>query len=103
MTVPGPGQYTVDVHGEYIGTILSGYAVGVAGSDISIDNPNMVAGHPYFFLDNLGWGLGWQIGEIIRFNTEEAGAPLWVARVINARASTSVSDSAILEVRGDVA
>jgi len=88
----------VDIIGEYLGTIATDQD---ASYDLSPINPN--TNQPYFTLSAQGWGGGWQVGNILRFNTKMAGAPLWVCRVINARASNTIDDHAVLQSRGDVA
>jgi len=93
--------FVVSVNNEHLGVVQAGITVGDGGANIAITNPN--TGAVYFTLSNAGWGIGWQVGNIIRFNTIEAGAPLWIARVINARASDTTDDSSVFEIRGDVA
>jgi hypothetical protein len=88
----------VDIRGEFLGVIATDQDTS---AQIAPTNPN--TGAPYFTLDAAGWGAGWQVGNILRFNTKMAGGPAWVARVINARASDIQDDYATLQSRGDVA
>jgi hypothetical protein len=88
----------VDIRGEYLGVIATDQDTS---AEIAPTNPNTDA--PYFTLDAAGWGAGWQVGNILRFNTVMAGGPAWITRVINARASDIQDDYATLQSRGDVA
>lgn len=89
---------TVDIRGENLGVIATNQAIT---SDLEPINPNTSA--PYFSLSKDGWGAGWQVGNILRSNTQGAGAPAWVCRVVNARASDQIDDYATIQSRGDVA
>ncbi len=88
----------VDIRGEYLGVIATDQDTS---SDIAPNNPN--TGAPYFTIKAVGWGAGWQVGNILRFNTVMAGGPAWACRVINARASDIQDDYGTLQSRGDVA
>jgi hypothetical protein len=98
LTVTATSPVTVDVEGEYLGIIDTDVATT---SDISPANPQ--TGGQYFTLPSEGWGSGWQVGNILRFNTVMAGGPAWITRVINARASDIQDDYATIQSRGDVA
>jgi hypothetical protein len=99
--VVAPDHYEVTVEGQLEGVLGIGIDVGpYAGGAYSPINP--ATGSAYFSLDNAGWSLGWQAGNTLRFNTLAAGAPLWIARVINAKSSDSINDEATMEIRGDV-
>jgi hypothetical protein len=98
LTVTGTSPVTVNVEGEYLGIIATDQAIT---SDISPANPQ--TGGQYFTLPSEGWGSGWQVGNILRFDTVMAGGPAWITRVINARASDIQDDYATLQSRGDVA
>jgi len=95
-----PPYLRVDVIGENVGTVLTNQPIT---SDIAPLNPN--TGTPYFTVDADGWpvsGGNFEFGNVVRFNTEGAIAPLWVCRVVNAGNTDVTEDSATLEVRGDV-
>lgn len=63
---------------------------------------NPATGRPYFTLAPEGWGLGWSNGNVLRFNTRGANAPVWAIRVIQPSAVTTGSDSMTLAARGDI-
>ena len=98
LTVTGTSPVIANVEGEYLGVIATDVAIS---SDISPANPQ--TGGQYFTLPFEGWGAGWQVGNILRFDTVMAGGPAWITRVINARASDIQDDYATLHSRGDVA
>ncbi|MFT7722230.1 MAG: tape measure protein [Roseateles sp.] len=85
-----------NVMGEHLGVI----ATGNTGSDCAPLNPT--AGQPYFTIPAVGWGLGWAVGNVLRFNTVGAMAPVWVARTILQGPETVANDSFTLLTRGDV-
>jgi hypothetical protein len=86
------------IRGQHYGVI----AVNVPlDSLVSPSNP-MISGAKYFSVMAGGWGAGWQVGNIMRFNTVGAAHPDWVVRVINVGASDSVNDMGHLMIRGDV-
>lgn len=88
----------VDIRGEHLGVIATDQDTT---SDIAPINPN--TGAPYLTIRSGGWGAGWQVGNILRPNTQAAGGPAWGCRVINARASETIDDYATIQSRGDVA
>ncbi len=55
----------------------------------------------YFTLRAAGWGLGWAVGNQLRFNTVGAVAPVWLARTVLPGA-TLAGDSFDAQLRGDV-
>lgn len=81
--------------GESIGEITGGNV----GADYAPTNP--ATGQPYFTIPALGWGLGWASGNVWRFNTKGANAPLWALRSIAPSAPVG-SDKAVIEFRGYV-
>ena len=87
--------------------MAAGILVGTGGANIAIENPNTTAPSPdeayYFVLNNSSWGDGFQVGNIIRFNTQEAGYPFWVTRVIDAQTSDTATDKFEFELREDTA
>lgn len=84
------------VVGEHVGVI----AVGNTGADCSPVNP--ATGAPYFTIPSAGWGLGWANGNVLRFNTIGAIAPVWCVRTVLQGPETVPDDSFTLLVRGDV-
>lgn len=84
------------VIGEHVGVI----AVGNTAADCAPVNP--ATGKPYFTVRALGWGAGWAAGNVLRFNTVGAIAPVWVVRTIQQGAETVTNDSFTLLIRGDV-
>lgn len=81
--------------GELTGEI-SGGSTGVAYAPI-----NPATGVPYFTIPALGWGSGWSAGNVYRFNTSGANAPLWLIRTV-APSTPGGSDSVTVEFRGYV-
>lgn len=74
----------VNVIGETTGQILTGVAIS---DDIAPVNPVTITGavplgKPYFSIAKEGWGGGWQAGNVLRFNTVSATAPIWAARTV---------------------
>lgn len=61
---------TFDVIGEHVGTISS----GTIATDTSPLNP--ATGSPYFTIKGIGWGSGWAVGNVLRFNTVGALFPV---------------------------
>ena len=80
---------------ERLGTI----ATGNIGSDFLPLNPT--TNEPYMTLYATSWGLGWITGNVLRFNTQAAAAPIWVLRCISP-GSASGTDQATLFIHGDV-
>jgi len=87
---------TYRVVGESVGQI----ATGSVNSALAPTNP--ATGQPYFTLSEMGWGSGWAAGNVLRFNTTGANAPVWVARAVLPSAPSSTPDSLTLAVRGDL-
>lgn len=84
------------VVGEHVGQI----AVGDINTDCAPLNPTN--GTPYFTVLAAGWGSGWAVGNVLRFNTSGAGAPVWVARTILQGTPSVQSDVFRLQARGDI-
>lgn len=81
--------------GENVGQV----ATGSTTASFAPNNP--LTGHAYFTIDTAGWGSGWAVGNVLRFNTQGARAPLWMLRCVSP-SSPGGDDSAILEMRGGV-
>lgn len=83
------------VVGESVGVI----GTGTISSDCAIANP--ATGAPYFTIRADGWGTGWAAGNQVRFNTDGAQAPFWLARTILSGPATAEEDSFATQNRGD--
>ncbi|MDH6185296.1 hypothetical protein [Polaromonas sp. CG_23.6] len=82
--------------GESVGII----GTGITGANCSPINPATSA--PYFTLPEGGWGAGWSVGNVLRFNTAACGSPFWVIRTVMQGPSSLDSDQFSLAFRGDV-
>jgi hypothetical protein len=87
---------TVDVVGESVGVIATGLSIAL---DIAPLNP--ATNTPYLIVRALGWGAGWAVGNILRFNTVGANWPIWLARTTQQGPATVDSDSFRIQIRGD--
>lgn len=89
VTVP-----TVQVVGEHL---------GILASDVPIANDIEVgpSGNPYFIIRYEGWGSGWSVGNVLRFNTDAANYPLWFCRATMQGPATESSDNYVIAIRGD--
>lgn len=85
-----------NIVGEHVGVI----GTGSINTTLSPTNPATSA--PYFTLDTAGWGIGWSVGNILRFNTIGAMTPVWVVRTVQQGPNTGISHSFTLLSRGDV-
>ncbi|MFC7459798.1 hypothetical protein [Hydrogenophaga defluvii] len=91
---PSSGTANFQVISENLGVI----ATGNTGTDCA--PVNLLTGEPYFVIRADGWGLGWSVGNQLRFNTQAAAAPIWVARTVLPGA-TLAGDSVSISLRGD--
>lgn len=62
---------------------------------------NAATGQPYWFLDYRGWGTGWASGNVLRFDTEGANRPLWIARTTLQGPVAEPNDQYTIQIRGD--
>lgn len=85
-----------NVIGEHVGVI----GTGSINTDTAPINP--ATGTPYFTIAATGWGIGWAVGNVLRFNTIGAMAPIWVVRTVQQGPNTGVEHSFTLLSRGDV-
>lgn len=96
---------------SFIGTITL-----ISGTTLTIRTDNITAGlagdtmataasilvqNPYFFIDHRGFGSGWATGNAIRFDTEGAGMPIWLARTIKSGPASYTDDRDVIEPRWD--
>jgi len=88
---------TVNVISETLGTILED-----VGIDTDIAPINPATGNPYFTIPSGGWGGGWTISNVLRFNTTSGAENMWVIRSVQSGALTEQTDSIDIEIRGDV-
>lgn len=91
------GATLVRVVGQNVGQVLTNVSITEA-----IEAINTQTSVPYFSIPALGWGGGWAVGNVLRFNTQAAGSPGWVARTVLQGPATLASDSATLAFRSDV-
>ena len=92
---------TINVIGENSGQVLTGQSIGNPDGTIAPINP--ATGYPYFTIDNHSFGGGWSSGNVIRFNTHAANAPVWIIQSVNQGAASTTDDDALrfcIEVRG---
>lgn len=82
--------------GEAVGII----GTGTTGADCKPINPATLV--PYFTLPEGGWGAGWSVGNVLRFNTAACGSPFWVIRTVMQGPASLDSDQFSLAFRGDV-
>lgn len=91
------GATTVRVVGENVGQVLTNVSITAL---IEAINPQTSA--PYFRIPDLGWGGGWAVGNVLRFNTVACGAPAWAALTVLQGPPTMQSDAATIAFRSDV-
>lgn len=81
---------SVNVIGEQSGQVLTSHSIG---TDCAPINP--LTGFPYFTIPAAAFGGGWSSGNVVRFNTSAAGAPVWVVRGVNQGTATDTSSDAL--------
>lgn len=89
---------SVNIIGETVGQVAT--AVSIT-ADVSVLNP--ITSEPYFTIDRRSFGSGWDSGNVIRFNTYAASAPIWVTQSVGQGTATNTDDDALLfciSVRG---
>jgi hypothetical protein len=82
-----------------VGEVSGIIGTGNTSTDCTPINPT--TGEPYFIVLSAGWGSGWATNNVLRFNTDAAHAPIWVARTTISGAATHNDDSFKIEARGD--
>jgi len=85
-----------EIHGEHVGLI----GTGTTGADCAPINPNSMA--PYFTLRETGWGSGWVVGNVLRFNTVGAVASIPLVRVVQQGPDAGINYTFSIHGRGDV-
>jgi len=84
------------VIGENVGVIT----VGTTGADTAPINTR--TDEPYFTIPETGWGTGWSVGNILRFNTVGAQAPAWLVRTVQQGPEAGEDYSFEIIARGDI-
>lgn len=74
-------------------------ASGNLTTDLAPLNPN--TGTPYFVLEAAGFSSGWATGNVVRFNTSSALAPVWLLRCVSVGRATHPDDRFEVTQRGD--
>lgn len=92
-------QFTSSTAFNVVGEELGIVATGSTADDVAPINP--ATSQPYFVIDKDGFGIGWAIGNAIRFNTVAAGAPVWLARTTRPGPATVTDDFTRIQVRWD--
>lgn len=92
-------RFTSSTSFEVVGETVGVIGTGTISADTAIANP--ATGAPYFTIRSGGWGTGWNAGNSVRFNTDGAQAPFWIARTILSGPETASSDSFATQNRGD--
>jgi hypothetical protein len=82
--------------GEQVGEILT----GTTALPTMPLNPATL--EPYFTIPAEGWGVGWSAGNVLRFNTRGANAPVWALRNTSPSEPNTNTDSLTIGIRGDV-
>jgi len=85
-----------NIVGESVGII------GTGSTSVTCAPPNPATGVPYFSIPPLGWGIGWAVGNVLRFNTDACGAPFWPVRTVLQGPASLDSDKFTIAFRGDV-
>ena len=93
-------RFTNNTSFEVIGENVGVIAIGNTSADCAPNNP--ATGVPYFRLPALGWGGGWAVGNVLRFNTIGAQFPVWVVRTVQQGPESVPDDRFTLLIRGDV-
>lgn len=91
--------FTSTTGGNIVGETLGQIGTFNTGTDAAPVNP--LTNQPYFTLVAGGWGSGWGVNNVLRFNTTSANAPLWVARTILPGAKSENNDGFRMQTRGD--
>lgn len=90
--------FTNTTNFRIIGEFLGEVGTGNTGGNCTPNNPSTST--PYFTIPGAGWGTGWAAGNVYRFNTVGAQAPLWVLRCVAPSLPNPDDDSVTVEFRG---
>lgn len=91
------GSTSFRVVGKGVGQVASGDTL----NDLIVTNSKVLA--PYFIIRQGAFGAGWNQGEVIRFATTSAGAPIMPVRIVSPGHSQITTDRATLGFRGNEA
>jgi len=91
--------FTSTTGGRIVGEISGQIGTFTTDTDTAPINP--ISGRPYFTLRKEGWGAGWGVNNVLRFNTIGASAPMWIARTILPGAQAVIEDGFRVQLRGD--
>lgn len=83
-----------------VGETRGQIATGTINDNLVPINPATTS--PYFTVAATGWGSGWSTGNVLRFNTVGANAPVWVGRTVRPSAPNGSADSITIALRGDI-
>jgi hypothetical protein len=92
-------QFTSSTAFNLVAEDLGVIATGTTSADLAPINP--VTGEPYFVLRAAGWGTGWATGNLVRFNTDAAGAAVWAGRCVAPSQATVLDDRIRIQCRYD--
>lgn len=87
----------VRIFGERVGQVLDNVPIA---ADIEAINPQ--TGTPYWTIPKEGWGGGWANGNVLLWETDACGGPVWVARAVLPGSSDVLDDQAVIALRSDV-
>ena len=94
-------RFTSSTMFELIGETVGVIATGNTTTDLVPANPR--TGLPYFRLRKEGWGTGWAVNNVLRFNTIGGLAPVWMIRTTMPGTAATATDSTRLQVIGNIA
>jgi len=91
--------FTSSISYKVIGETMGQIAIGLTTEDCA--PVNGATDSPYFVIDHRGWGGGWAVGNVLRFNTHAANYPIDLIRTVKQGTPSTVSDNFHLIVRGN--
>ena len=93
-------QFTSSTQFRLIGEQVGVIATGDINTDFAPLNPT--TNKPFMKIRALGWGTGWEIGNIVRIDTVGALYTFWAVRTVQAGPETGIEHSFALLGRGGV-
>lgn len=94
-------RFTASTAFEVIGETVGIIAAGNTTADLSPINPR--TNRPYFTISRQGWGAGWSVNNVVRFDTVGGLAPIWMVRTTLPGTPQEATDSTRFEVIGNIA
>ncbi|MBH1779516.1 hypothetical protein I5W36_23250, partial [Stenotrophomonas maltophilia] len=94
-------RFTSSTNFEVMGETVGVIATGSTTTDLAPINPR--TNKAYFSMRAAGWGGGWSVNNVVRFNTVGGLAPVWMARTTLPGTPAGATDSTRLMVVGNVA